>query len=212
MRPCASVAGTRCTRCTPDFEFEPGEHALAGDIGDDLLIAAGRRLARREDADLPPHAVGVALIHAEQVAREQRGLLSARSRAHFEDRAFLVGGVLGQKLHLELALELLDLGIERAKLRFGERSHVGIGRRVVDHLIEIVALLLRPTQRGDGGDDRIELGELARKPHVALLIGAGGESALHRLPACDEFIESIGRNRGHGLGELAEETEDGEKV
>ena len=209
MRPCASVAGTRCTRCTPDFEFEPREHALAGDVGDDLLVAAeSPTRSPRDDLDLPAHAVGVALIHAEQVAGEQRRLLAAGAGAHFEDGALLVGGILGQELHLELALELLDLGIERAKLRFGERSHVGIGRRVVDHLIEIVALLLRPTQRGDGGDDRIELGELARKPHIALLIGAGGESALHRLPACDEFIEFIGRNRGHaGLEDVASRPE-----
>ena len=40
MRPCASVAGTRCTRWTPDLELQPREHAVAGDRGDRLLVAA----------------------------------------------------------------------------------------------------------------------------------------------------------------------------
>src|SRR5215831_4687695 len=80
------------------LEFEPGEHALAGDIGDDLLVASGRRLARRQHINLPAHAIGVALIHAEQIAGEQRSLLAAGAGAHFEDRALLVGGVLGQQL------------------------------------------------------------------------------------------------------------------
>ena len=35
------------------LEFQPREHTLAGDIGDDLLVTAGRQLARRDDGDLP---------------------------------------------------------------------------------------------------------------------------------------------------------------
>ena len=82
------------------FEFQPGEHALAGDIGDDFLVAAGGQLARRDDGDLPAMGVGVALIHAEQIGREQSRLLAAGPGAHLEDGALLVGGVLGQQLHL----------------------------------------------------------------------------------------------------------------
>ena len=79
--------------------------------------------------------VGIALIHAEEIAGEQRRLLAAGAGAHFEDGALLVGGVLGQKLHFELPLELLDLGVERVKLLLGERRHLGVGGRVVDELL-----------------------------------------------------------------------------
>ena len=84
----------------------------------------------------------------------------------------------GQKLHFELKLELGDLRLERAKLLLGERRHLRVGSRIVDELLQLVALAHRPAERGDGGDDGIELGELAREPHIALLIRARGERAF----------------------------------
>ncbi len=107
------------------FEFEPRKHALAGDVGDDFLVAAGRRFAGREHVDLPAMPVGVALIHAEQIAGEQGRLFAAGAGAQFEDRALLVGGVLGQELNFQLTLELVDLWAQRLKLRFRERAISG---------------------------------------------------------------------------------------
>ena len=40
-----------------------------------------------------PRRLGVAGVHAEQVAGEQRGLLAALPRLHLEDRVLVVGGV-----------------------------------------------------------------------------------------------------------------------
>ena len=79
--------------------------------------------------------VGVALIHAEQIAGEQCRLLPAGAGAQFEDRALVVGFVLGEELHFQPLLQLLDLGIERFQLRLGKRGHLGIGGRVVDQLL-----------------------------------------------------------------------------
>ncbi len=141
--------------------------------------------------------VGIALIHAEKIAGEQRRLLATGAGAQFEDGALLVGGVLGQKLHLQHPLKLLDPGPERAKLRFGERRHLGIRSRIVDQLLQVVALMCRAPELGDGGHDRVELGELAGEPHIALLIGARGKGALHRLPTGDELVELIGWDRRH---------------
>ncbi len=56
---------------------------------------------------------------------------------------------------------------------------------------------MRRAERVDGRHDRIELGELARQAHKALLIAAGGERALHRPPTGDEHVEFLGGNRGH---------------
>ncbi len=143
------------------FEFEPREHALAGDIGDDLLVAAGGGFARRQHIHLPAVAVGIALIHAEQIAREQGRLLPAGAGAQFEDRALLVRFVLGQELHFQPLLKLFDLGIERLQLRLRERRHFGVGGRIVDQMLQIVALMRGAPELGDGGNDRIELGEFA---------------------------------------------------
>ena len=79
------------------LELQPREHAPARDLGDDLLVAAGRPLARRQDLDLPAPALGIFGVHAEKIAGEQRRLVAARAGAHLEDRAALVGCVLRQK-------------------------------------------------------------------------------------------------------------------
>ena len=89
--------------------------------------------------------VGVALIHAEQIGREQRSLLAAGPGAHLEDGALLVGGVLGQQLHLQLTLELLDLGIERSDLLLGERRHVGLRGRIVDQMLKTLTFAQAPS-------------------------------------------------------------------
>ena len=105
--------------------------------------------------------IGVALIHAEEIGREQRSLLAPGAGAHFENGALLVGVILGQQLHLQLLLELLDLGIERADLLLGESRHVRLRHRVVDQMLQVRPLAYGGAERGDGGHDRIELGEFA---------------------------------------------------
>ena len=181
------------------FELQPGEHPLAGDLGDDFLVAAGRRLACRDDGDLPAMGVGIALIHAEEIGREQRGLLAAGSGTDLEDGALLVGQVLGQQLHLKLTFELLDLGIERSDLLLGERRHVGLRCRIVDQMLKTLTLAERRAERVDRGHDGVELGEFPRESYIGLLIGAGGERVLHRLPSGHKPVELLGWNRCHVL-------------
>ena len=68
------------------FVFHPTEHALAGNAGDDFAIAAEIALGHRVHIELPALDRGVALIHAEKIAGEQRRFLSARAGANFQDR------------------------------------------------------------------------------------------------------------------------------
>ena len=100
MRPCDSVAGTRCTRCTPPSYFSraqtpsPGLGAAAGLHRDrDVLVAAEVGLGRVEDLGLPAAALGVAQVHPQQVAGEQRRLLAALARLDLEDDVLVVVGV-----------------------------------------------------------------------------------------------------------------------
>ena len=105
-------------------------------------------------------------------AANKRRLVAAGAGADLEDGVLLVGGVLGQQLHLKLMLELVDLGIERSDLLLGESRHVGLRGRIVDQMLKTLTLAKRRAERGDRRHDGIELGELAGEPDIGLLIGA----------------------------------------
>ena len=89
-----------------------------------------------------PRDGGIALVHAEQVAGEQRRLVAAGAGADFEDGVLLVGGVLGQQQDLDVLLQRLDALLELRQLGLGQRPHLGIGRLVGEHRLEIGMLLL----------------------------------------------------------------------
>ena len=88
MRPPDSVSGTPLHPVHAGLVLEPGEHTLAGHVGDDLAVAAHIRLAGRHQLDLPAVGFGKALIHAEQIAGEQGGLFSARALPGFPGLRF----------------------------------------------------------------------------------------------------------------------------
>ena len=90
------------------FEFQPRIDAGAAHGGDDLLVAADLALARREHLDLPAVQRGVALVHAEEVAGEERRLVAAGAGAHFEDGAAVVGRVARHEQHAKLVAQRLD--------------------------------------------------------------------------------------------------------
>ena len=115
MRPEPSVAGTRCTRCTPDSNFSRANTPRAADRGDRLLVAADAGVGELHDLELPAVLGGVALVHAEQVGGEQRRLLAAGAGADFEDGVLLVGRVLGQQHALHGLLELGQALLERRR-------------------------------------------------------------------------------------------------
>ena len=99
------------------FIFEPGEGAAPDDLGDDLLVAARRALAHRKHLDLPALAFRIFQVHAEKVAREQRGFVAARSRANFENDIALVGGVLRQQRNADRLRHRLGVGLGLARVR-----------------------------------------------------------------------------------------------
>ena len=94
MRPCASVSGTRCTRCVPDSNLSRENAPLAFDARDDFLVAAVLAVARREDLDAPAAPLGVARVHAEKIAGEDRGFVAAGAGAQLEEEIRFVALVL----------------------------------------------------------------------------------------------------------------------
>ena len=106
MRPPLSVAGTRWTRWTPLSNFSFANTPLPVDAGDDFLVAAGFGRAGGDQLDPPALRLGIALVHAEQIAREQRRLVAAGAGADFEHRRALVGRIARQQRQRQRALGL----------------------------------------------------------------------------------------------------------
>ena len=130
-RPCDSVTGTRCTRCTPPSNFSSAYGAWPGSTvplrlhrGRHRLVAAEVRLGRVEDLHAPAAGLGVAGVHPEQVAGEQGRLLPALARLDLEERVLAVGGVARHQEaaeplagHLAAGRELVGLLREGGVLR-----------------------------------------------------------------------------------------------
>ena len=88
-----SVAGTRCTRCTPDSNLSAAKTPLPRDLRHELAVAA--ELGRRRLDHLPAPAARLRqpLVHARQIGGEERRLLAAGPGADLQDRRPLVGVV-----------------------------------------------------------------------------------------------------------------------
>src|SRR5947209_3781435 len=87
------------------LEFELGVGALPDDARDDLLVPAGVARRLRYHLHLPALAFRVARIHAEEVAREERRLVSAGPGADLEEDVALIVGVPRQEQLLQLRFE-----------------------------------------------------------------------------------------------------------
>ncbi len=108
------------------LEFQARIDAGTDDAADDLAIAAEIRFAGRDDLDLPALALGIARIHAEEVAGEQRRFVAASAGADFENDALLVVGVARKQQFLQLDLEFGQARLDRGDLLVGELAHLGV--------------------------------------------------------------------------------------
>jgi hypothetical protein len=98
------------------FELELGEHPLPRDRGHHFLEAADIRRAGRDHLDPPALSFGIALIHSEEIASEQRGLITAGAGAYLEHRRPVVGRVAGKELERKRPLGGNELGADILRL------------------------------------------------------------------------------------------------
>lgn len=132
-----------------------------------------------------------ALVHLEEVAGEDGGLVAADASADLHDRVLLVVGVAGDEHDLDVVLELGELGLVGGDVLLEHGLLLGV--RLVEHLL--------------GGLDVIEGGEvLAGLCHevglagvllgqARVLLGVGNDGRVHE--ALLELLVS-----GDDLGEL----------
>ena len=132
MRPCVSVAGTRCTRWPPDSKRSAAVDVVALDAQHQLLVAAEVATRSRDITSVrQPLALGIAQVHARQVAGEQRRLVAAGAGADLEEGVALVVRVARQQRRLQLGVQPLEVGLRRRRSpRRAMLGHLGVGQHL----------------------------------------------------------------------------------
>lgn len=164
MRPPASVSGHTLDAVHARLIFQARKHVLALDRGDHFLETAKLSFIGLHDLDLPAVEIGITLVHAQQVGREQRRLIAAGSRAHLQDDAFLVGFVLGQQQQLDAMLQIGQARGQRIAFLARKLAHLGVDLARFQHLVEISQLVAGTLQFGDRLDQGRQVGILLRQP------------------------------------------------
>ena len=157
------------------LELQQGVRRLAGldgapglDGRGDGLVAAEVGLGGVEHLDAPAAGLGVAGVHPQQVAGEERGLLTALPRLDLEQRVLAVGGVAGhQQAAQPLPGDVAPLGEVVGLLREGGVVGGQLARRL-DVVAQAQPLL---PGRHDGGQLGVALVELLGEALVGVGLG-----------------------------------------
>ncbi len=152
------------------FVLEAGEGALAVELEDDLLVAALLTLVGGDDFGPPALALGVARVHAVEVAREEAGFLAARAGAHLDDDVALVVRVPGQEGELDALFDAQALLFEGVDLFPGQAGHLRVGA-LVEQGARVFELGGEACDLAVERDHGFERGALLRQRLQALVIG-----------------------------------------
>jgi hypothetical protein len=162
---------------------------------------------RRKHLDLPPAAVGEALVHAKELAGEEGRLVAAGAGAHLHDGVAVVQRVARHQEALELFREAGGLLVQLGDFGAGHGGHL----RIIALLGERAGafqLLLGGAQAGGGLDRLRELRVLAREvaqaPGVRVDRGVRelvGEVLVAALDFADAVVHgAVFEGAGAGLG------------
>ena len=181
------------------FKLQLAEHAAPVDRGDDLLVAANLAIAGRQHFNLPSLLGGMALIHGKQVAGEQRGFISARAGADFQNDAGLVVLVFRQEKELQFALERGDALFELRALFLGQLGHVLVATFGDDGL-GLGELHARRFQLARLLRHLFELGVLARQAHNLVTLAGRAKARLDLVEAVENLFKFL-VGQAHGTGD-----------
>ena len=155
--------------------------AIPDHADDHFLIAAEITLALRYDLCFPALALGVAHIHAKEVAREKRRLITARAGTDFKEDVPLIVRISRQQHDLEIFIELLKLLAALRELRLGEFLHIGVRQELLALRALLLILLVLAHLLHHGFDFGAFTREIAELIHIASHLGGG----QHRV----DFLE-----------------------
>jgi len=139
------------------FELQVRVRAAALDAGDHLAEAAVLAGTGRFDFHPPALALGVAGVHAQQVAGEDRGLVATGACADFEVQVALVARIARDQQRHQRVVECLEARVGGDDFLVGQFAQLRVGL----HRLrggKVVARLALVRKRGG---DRFELGEFA---------------------------------------------------
>ncbi len=178
------------------LELQPRIRAAADDARDHFLVPAVLARIVGFDFHLPTLALGVARIHAEQVAGEDRGLVAAGAGAHFQEQVAFVARIARHQQQRELAVERLQPRLRSGGFLLGHLAQLGVGaHRFGSGQVRLGACFLGQRQR-----HRLQLGELARIGAEALVVADDvgmGEQAFQFFAAFGQRFELTAQGRRH---------------
>jgi len=176
------------------FELQPRIRAVADDAHDDFLVAADLAGVFRHDFHLPATALGVACVHAQEVAGEQRGLVAAGAGADFEENVALVVGVFRQERGLQRRFQVRDFRFAVGQLGLGQFAQFRIGEHFAGRFLVRFNLPILAIQRHHRGEIGMFAGELAVAVHVAsdFRLRQQGVEFLQPLVGASELVRQRG--------------------
>ncbi len=188
----------RAARGGRRLELEPGIDALALDPCGEFLDAAQVARLMLQHLEAPAPALGMALVHPRQIAREKARLLAPGAGPDLQDRGARVRRILGQQRQPQRLFHLGDPGLQARDLLLGERAHLRVGQ----HGLGLGQVVQRAAVGGDLLGHGLEvgifpgdLGDLGRgRP--------GLQPRLEELEPLGDLGKSVQGNHGRGCGAL----------
>ncbi len=141
------------------LELQAREDASSTDLGHAFLQAADVVLRKLQDFELPALEDGVFAVHIEQEGAEERGFVTARACADFEQGVAFIRCVFWQQHFLDAQFKLGEAGADQLDFLFCFFPHVGFGK----HLLGVGKLISCLVQIADGFGDRGQVGIFFRE-------------------------------------------------
>ena len=108
------------------FVLQQTVGAVAGDGEGDVLVAARGAFVEVIDLYLPVLLLAEAGVHAEEVAGEDAGLVTARAAANLHHSIFRVGGISGDEQQADVLLHGLATLLSGGELLLGHLAQFGV--------------------------------------------------------------------------------------
>ncbi len=155
----------------------------------------------RFDLDLPALALGIAGVHAEQVAGKDRRFIAAGTRAHFQEQVAFVARVARYQQQRQLLLQFQQARLRGGDFLVGQLAQVGVGA----HAFGGGQIGLGTCFIGQCSGNRFKLGEFARKVAETGVVGdhvGFGEQAFQFFAALGQRFQLTAQGRRHRVSRV----------
>ena len=166
------------------------------DLADHLFQPALFGLARVDDVHAQPVALCVPLVHAEEVAREERSLVPSGPAADLHDHVLAVVRVLGQQRLTQFLVQPLHFGIEALSLLHGQRRDLRV--IIGGEFFRFGQFILSDLEPLEGVHHRQQSGTLPAQPRELGRIGNDfrrSKERVYLLTALQQIIEPFEHGR-----------------